>query len=198
MSSRVKGMAPPGESPAPRIPGRGALNLSRSAGRALFQLAALCERPSADAERLRVEGSRDVYDVTRLSLPLTDVRIRGGRVGNQLTVVLASHDRDPEVRLLSPGERDRPDPVDVAQIPRSERLHGIGPITLARGKKADLWVAVVAGENHSQLVANATAADADIGKRQRQASDIVDISRTLNSQPLGIRGGTFAKRGKLE
>src|SRR5207245_6438410 len=97
-------------------------NLSRAAGRALFQLAALRERPPGDAEWLSIDGLRAVGGVTRLALPLPDIRIRRGRVGDQLVVVLSGHNRDPEVRLLSSCERNPPDAVDIAQVRRAGRF----------------------------------------------------------------------------
>ena len=98
-----------------------------------------------------------------------------------------------QVQALSGGLRQETlGPGDLRYI------HGIGPITLARGKRADLWVAIVAGENHTQLLANAAAADGDIGKRQRQAGSAVDGSITVNAQPLGVPGRPFSKSRKLQ
>jgi hypothetical protein len=41
-------------------------------------------------------------------------------------------------------------------------IHGAGPITLKRGQQHDLWIAVVAGEDRRQLLANAAAAEAEV------------------------------------
>jgi hypothetical protein len=41
-------------------------------------------------------------------------------------------------------------------------IQGAGPITLRRGQQRDVWIAVVAGEDHSQLLANAAAAEAHV------------------------------------
>jgi hypothetical protein len=44
----------------------------------------------------------------------------------------------------------------------------MGPITLRpSAKTAEIWIAIVAGENSAQLLANAAAADADVTARQR-------------------------------
>ncbi len=96
-----------------------------------------------------------------------------------------------QVQALSGGlRRETAGPGDLRYI------HGIGPIALARGKKSDLWVAIVAGENHDQLLANAAAADADIGKRQRQSGEVSDASHTVSTQPLGVPGRPFSKSQK--
>ncbi len=96
-----------------------------------------------------------------------------------------------QVQALSGGlRRETAGPADLRYI------HGIGPIPLARGKKADLWVAIVAGENHDQLLANAVAADADIEKRQRQGGEVSDASHIVSTQPLGVPGRPFSKSQK--
>jgi hypothetical protein len=46
-------------------------------------------------------------------------------------------------------------------------IHGVGPITLKRTKSADVWIAIVAGEDLSHLLANAGAAQADVTSRTR-------------------------------
>ena len=45
-------------------------------------------------------------------------------------------------------------------------LHAVGPITLRRDKSAEMWIAIVAGEDQSQLLANAAAAAADVARRR--------------------------------
>jgi len=45
-------------------------------------------------------------------------------------------------------------------------LHAVGPITLRRDKSAEVWIAIVAGEDPSQLLANAAAATADVARRR--------------------------------
>jgi hypothetical protein len=82
--------------------------------------------------------------------------------------------------------RESDGPADLRYI------HAIGPITLDRGKKADLWVAVLAGENRDQLLTNAQAADADIGNRMHQP-DGTAPTQTVNTQPLGVPGQPFTK-----
>jgi hypothetical protein len=67
-----------------------------------------------------------------------------------------------QVQALSGGLRqESAGPDDLRYI------HGVGPITLRRGQKRDLWIAVVAGENLNQLLANAAAAEADVGRSGR-------------------------------
>jgi hypothetical protein len=44
-------------------------------------------------------------------------------------------------------------------------IQGAGPITLKRGQQRDVWIAVVAGANNDQLLANAAAAEADVERR---------------------------------
>ena len=45
-------------------------------------------------------------------------------------------------------------------------LHAVGPITLAPGGATDVWIAIVAGDDRSQLLANAAAAAADVAHRR--------------------------------
>jgi hypothetical protein len=47
-------------------------------------------------------------------------------------------------------------------------IHGVGPITLSHGETADVWLALVAGATREELLANAAAAEADVGLRRRQ------------------------------
>jgi hypothetical protein len=47
-------------------------------------------------------------------------------------------------------------------------IHSLGPLTLARDQRAEFWVAIVAGESHDELLANAAAAAADIARRGGQ------------------------------
>ncbi len=44
-------------------------------------------------------------------------------------------------------------------------FHTVGPITLKRKKSADVWIAIVAGDDRAQLLANAAAAEADVRDR---------------------------------
>ena len=60
-------------------------------------------------------------------------------------------------------------------------LHGVGPITLARGEKKTIWLAIVAGEDHDQLLANAAAAQADVARRQSEGEQTVAGSLTSSS-----------------
>lgn len=46
-------------------------------------------------------------------------------------------------------------------------FHSVGPITLRPSNKtAEIWIAIVAGENKAQLLANAAAAQADVASRK--------------------------------
>lgn len=62
-----------------------------------------------------------------------------------------------QVQALSGGLRQESGgPADLRYI------HGVGPITLKRGQQRDVWLAVVAGVDQNQLLANAAAAEADV------------------------------------
>ncbi len=60
-------------------------------------------------------------------------------------------------------------------------IHAVGPITLAPRGKADVWMAVVAGEDLAGLLANAAAAEEDVLARRSIASSVaaadVDLTR---------------------
>ena len=45
-------------------------------------------------------------------------------------------------------------------------IQGAGPITLKHGKKATIWIGIIAGESHDAFIANALAAQADVASRQ--------------------------------
>jgi hypothetical protein len=53
-------------------------------------------------------------------------------------------------------------------------LHTVGPITLARHKMADIWVAVIGGHSAGEFFANADAATADVRRRQAGRPDSED------------------------
>jgi hypothetical protein len=96
-----------------------------------------------------------------------------------------------QVQALSGGlRRETAGPGDLRYI------HGIGPITLARGKRADLWVAIVAGDSRDQLFATASAADADISDRQHRAGSATDGVLTVTTPPLGVPMRPFSKGQK--
>jgi hypothetical protein len=64
-----------------------------------------------------------------------------------------------QVQALSGGLRqESAGPADLRYI------HGAGPITLRRGQQRDIWIAVVAGEDRNQLLANAAAAEANVAR----------------------------------
>jgi hypothetical protein len=46
-------------------------------------------------------------------------------------------------------------------------VHAVGPIRLGRRQTADVWLAVVAGEDKAELLADAAAAEADIAARMQ-------------------------------
>jgi hypothetical protein len=56
-------------------------------------------------------------------------------------------------------------------------IHAVGPITLAPRGTTDVWMAVVAGEDLAQLLANAAAAEADLRDRRGVAGAATDHSR---------------------
>jgi hypothetical protein len=71
-----------------------------------------------------------------------------------------------QVDALSGGlRRESAGPADLRYI------QGAGPITLKRGQQRDVWIAVVAGEDKNQLLANAAAAQADVAGRPTAAVD---------------------------
>jgi hypothetical protein len=64
-----------------------------------------------------------------------------------------------QVQALNGGlHQESGGPADLRYI------HGAGPITLRRGQQRDIWIAVVAGEDRNQLLANAAAAEADVAR----------------------------------
>jgi len=70
-----------------------------------------------------------------------------------------------------------------------QNIHAIGPITLRRDSEKQVWLAVVAGEDLSQLLANAAAAEADVARR-REESDIVLTPETETTLPEVTRPAT--------
>ena len=77
-------------------------------------------------------------------------------------------------------------------------LHGVGPITLARGEKKTIWLAIVAGEDHDQLLANAAAAQADVARRQSEGEQTVAGSLTVRAGRLGVPLRPLKKPGRLQ
>src|SRR2546426_984192 len=65
-------------------------------------------------------------------------------------------------------------------------IHGVGPVPLARGKKADIWLGIIAGDNRDQFLANARAAAADIATRQQGGGGAVDVSQGLSAGSRGV------------
>lgn len=62
-------------------------------------------------------------------------------------------------------------------------IHGVGPITVKRGQQRDVWIAVVAGENKSQLLVNAAAAQADVAGRANSAVEAAGATSTSAVTP---------------
>jgi hypothetical protein len=50
-------------------------------------------------------------------------------------------------------------------------VNSVGPITLRRDASADVWIAIVAGEDVSQLMSNAAAASVEIARRRGEKDD---------------------------
>jgi len=77
-------------------------------------------------------------------------------------------------------------------------LHGVGPITLARGEKRTIWLAIVPGEDHDQLLANAAAAQADVARRQSAGEETAGGSLTVPTGRLGVPMRPLKKPGRLQ
>ncbi len=75
-------------------------------------------------------------------------------------------------------------------------IHGLGPITLARGKKADVWLGIIAGDNRDQFLANARAAEADIARRQQGGAEGFETLQSVNTGRVGIGVRPFTKSQK--
>jgi hypothetical protein len=83
-----------------------------------------------------------------------------------------------QVQALSGGLRQETGgPADLRYI------QGAGPITLKRGQQRDVWIAVVAGESESQLLANAAAAQADVAGRANAAVEAAGAASTSTATP---------------
>jgi hypothetical protein len=67
-------------------------------------------------------------------------------------------------------------------------IHGAGPITLDPREAKDLWLAVVAGENRSQLIANANAARDKVTNLQN--TTISDAGETVRMTAVPHRVGS--------
>jgi len=62
-------------------------------------------------------------------------------------------------------------------------IQAVGPITLAPRGTADVWMAVVAGENLTQLLASAAAAEADVAARRAGPTAETTVSGAVTLQP---------------
>jgi hypothetical protein len=82
-----------------------------------------------------------------------------------------------QTQALSGGLRqETAGPADLRYI------HGAGPITLKQKEQRDIWVAIVAGENRGQLLANAAAAEADVARSPSHSLDATDATSTITDQ----------------
>jgi hypothetical protein len=74
-------------------------------------------------------------------------------------------------------------------------IHSAGPITLGPEETQDVWLAVVAGENRTQLLNNARAAEADVATRLTEP--IAEQAATVFNPPRAIRGTgqTISRQG---
>jgi hypothetical protein len=93
-----------------------------------------------------------------------------------------------QVRALNGGlRRTTAGPGDLGNI------HGMGPIRLQPQETQDIWIAVVAGENRAQLLANARAAQADVAGRLTES--IAEEATSTFNPPRAIRrtGRTSAR-----
>jgi hypothetical protein len=98
-----------------------------------------------------------------------------------------------QVQALSGGlRRETAGPADLRYI------QGAGPFTLRRGQQRDVWIAVVAGEDKSQLLANAAAAQADVAGKANiavQADGATSPTTMTQSAPAasGARSRSICK-----
>jgi hypothetical protein len=75
-------------------------------------------------------------------------------------------------------------------------IHGTGPYTLNRGEAADLWLAVVAGETRSQLLANADAAREHADRMRNTAISTAGETVTMRTvRTLTTRGNRPTCKG---
>jgi hypothetical protein len=77
-------------------------------------------------------------------------------------------------------------------------VHAIGPISLAPAASAQMWIAIVAGENVDQLRSNAAAAAADIADRLARPDEpatgtVRSVTRSARSTPGAARARTCRK-----
>ncbi len=79
-----------------------------------------------------------------------------------------------------------------ADEPNDHRyVQGIGPITLATGASTQFWLAIVAGEDLSQLRANAAAATADVERRRSDGNTGDNVS----TDPAATSGFSSGAKG---
>jgi hypothetical protein len=83
-----------------------------------------------------------------------------------------------QVQALSGGlRRETAGPGDLRYI------QGAGPITLKKGQRKDIWIAVVAGETKGQLLANAAAAEAEVARSLNQPLDADAATSPVTTNP---------------
>jgi hypothetical protein len=86
-----------------------------------------------------------------------------------------------QVQALSGGLRQESGGPDDLRY-----IQGAGPITLRKGQQRDVWIAVVAGDDLNQLLANAAAAEADVaGGRIASLRALGPTSALRLSAPAG-------------
>jgi hypothetical protein len=73
-------------------------------------------------------------------------------------------------------------------------IHGAGPITLKKKEQRDIWVAIVAGENQGQLLANAAAAEADVARSSSHSLDGAGATTTITTDPVAPAAGRALTR----
>ena len=97
-----------------------------------------------------------------------------------------------QVSILA-GDENAPTELD----PNDHRyVHALGPIALAPGASASMWIAVVAGETQAQLLANANAAAADVARRGADTADDAGGGVSLSGMSVAVVGENLDPRCK--
>jgi hypothetical protein len=99
-----------------------------------------------------------------------------------------------QIQALSGGLRqETAGPADLRYI------HGMGPITLKKKERRDIWIAVVAGETKDQLLASAAAAQ-NVATSLNQPLDAASTPSTFRATPAASRATQrpICKNCKLE
>ena len=113
-------------------------------------------------------GDRGPYLGTLL---LGDAPVTGNFVYRAVTTPTLGEQVDALAGRLSRPESD--------VVGDTRYIHGAGPFTLAPSQRAELWMAIVAGDSRHGLLASASAAAADIAsQRQGSAPALTQVSPT--------------------